>query len=66
MGGGILRDTVFLLGERAERGCEIGVLRLRHMICWLRPIDQAGTELLEVLGSEGQDIRRYPGARSFS
>jgi hypothetical protein len=22
--------------------------------------------LLEVLGSEGQDIRRYPGARSFS
>jgi hypothetical protein len=29
-------------------------------------IDQAGTELLEVLGSEGQDIRRYPGARSFS
>jgi hypothetical protein len=25
-----------------------------------------GPGLLEVLGSEGQDIRRYPGARLFS
>jgi hypothetical protein len=53
VGGGILRENVFLLWERAERGCEIY-------------FDQAGTELLEDLGSEGQDIRRYPGARSFS
>ena len=57
--------TVFLLWERAERGCEIGVLRLRHGFFWLCHIDQAGTRLLEVLGSEDQDIRRYPGARSF-
>jgi hypothetical protein len=33
--GGILRETIFFLWERAERGCEIGVLRLRHKICWL-------------------------------
>jgi hypothetical protein len=28
---------------------------------WL--LIRGGTELLEVLGTEGQDIRRYPGAR---
>jgi hypothetical protein len=28
---------------------------------WL--LIRGGTELLEVLGMEGQDIRRYPGAR---
>jgi hypothetical protein len=58
------RGHVFLLWERAERGCEIGVLRLRQF-CGC-DILITGTGLLEVLGSEGQDIRRYPGARSFS
>jgi hypothetical protein len=32
-------------------------------VCGIDKVDQG---LLEVLGSEGQDIRRYPGARSFS
>jgi hypothetical protein len=36
--------------------CEHRVLAL-----WL--LIRGGTELLEVLGTEGQDIRRYPGAR---
>ena len=31
---------------------------------WL--LIKGGTDLLEVLGTEGQDIRRYPGARKFS
>jgi hypothetical protein len=64
--GGFYGGTVFFYGQRAERGCEIGVLRLRHGFFFCCDIDQAGTELLEVLGTEGQDIRRYPGARSFS
>jgi hypothetical protein len=42
-----------------------GVLRLRHFLGCDILIRQA-TGLLEVLGSEGQDIRRYPGARLFS
>ena len=36
--------------------CEHRVLAL-----WL--LIRGGTELLEVLGTEGQDICRYPGAR---
>jgi hypothetical protein len=32
-------------------------------ICGLWLLIRGGTELLEVLGTEGQDIRRYPGAR---
>ena len=36
--------------------CENRVLAL-----WL--LIRGGTELLEVLGTEGQDICRYPGAR---
>jgi hypothetical protein len=32
-------------------------------VFWTVTFDQGGTELLEVLGTEGQDIRRYPGAR---
>lgn len=30
---------------------------------WTMVLIKGGTELLEVLGTKGQDIRRYPGAR---
>jgi hypothetical protein len=36
VGGGHSTGEVFsCYGQRAERGWEIGVLRLRHRICWL-------------------------------
>jgi hypothetical protein len=51
-------------------GCEPVVFSVD---CWLAVskeqsvldcgLIRGGTELLEVLGTEGQDIRRYPGAR---
>jgi hypothetical protein len=34
-----------------------------HRVLGLWLLIRGGTELLEVLGTEGQDIRRYPGAR---
>jgi hypothetical protein len=33
------------------------------VFCGLWLLIRGGTELLEVLGMEGQDIHRYPGAR---
>jgi hypothetical protein len=32
-------------------------------VFWTVALIREGTELLKVLGTEGQDIRRYPGAR---
>jgi hypothetical protein len=32
-------------------------------VFWTVVLIKGGTELLKVLGTEGQDIRRYPGAR---
>jgi hypothetical protein len=55
-GGFILRELAMSL-ESSEYWTEGEILCLA-LTQWI--------ELLEVLGSEGQDIRRYPGARSFS